>query len=400
MWASLPLTLPSCMMGLLESVIGSSGPRDGGRRPEGWIGGTVALLVASTVGEPGPSILRTRPEQMIGSKSRMQEKVVSEPSAMPDVVVGIDVCKAWLDVHIQPSGRSLRVANTGKGSRQLIAALKGLTVRVIVIEATGKYHRGVHRTLFEIGLPVAIVHPARARKFAEALGMLAKTDKVDALMLARFGQMARLKATPPQPEALENLKEIVRSREAMIRARVALENQLETATLDCVERELRRQIRSVMQAEDTLEKAALDHVRADLALNRRRLVLVSIPGVGDATAITLIANMPELGSIDAKQAGMLAGLAPIASESGEKKGARHIRGGRGKVRSRLYMPALSAARHNPDLGRFYKRLIAAGKETKVALTAVMRKLILLANTLLKEDRMWSPNPDPAKPLHP
>ncbi len=158
----------------------------------------------------------------------MQGKVMSEHSASHEVGVGIDVCKEWLDIHILPAGTVLRFSNTKKGHKQLLSALKPLVVRIVVMEATGKYHRGVHRFLHDAGLSIAVVNPLRARLFAESLGALAKTDSVDARMLAAFGLMARLAATPPLPETIENLSEIVRNREAAIAAGTALENQLAT----------------------------------------------------------------------------------------------------------------------------------------------------------------------------
>ena len=328
----------------------------------------------------------------------MQGKVMSEHSAPTDVDVGIDVCKAFLDIHILPANTVLRVANTKTGLKKLLAALKGLAVRTIVVEATGKYHRECHRTLHDSGYAVTVVNPGRARLFAESLGALAKTDKVDARMLAVFGSMAKLAATPPLPETLENLREIVRNRDAAILAKTALENQLGTATLASVIKQIGTQIKAAARAADVLEREALSIVKADPGLKRRFEILVSIAGVGTITAIGLIANMPELGSLDNKQAGMLAGLAPVASDSGQRRGARHIRGGRAAVRTGIYMAALSATTHNPQLCAFYDRLVAAGKPKKVAITAVMRKLIGLANLLLKEDRLWSPKAPIAEPL--
>ena len=328
----------------------------------------------------------------------MQGKVMSEHSAPTDVDVGIDVCKAFLDIHILPANTVLRVANTKTGLKKLLAALKGLRVRTIVVEATGKYHRACHRVLHDNGFAVTVVNPGRARLFAESLGALAKTDKVDARMLALFGGMTKLAATPPLPETLENLREIVRNRDAAMLAKTALENQLGTATLASVLKQIGAQIKAAARAADVLEREALSIVKADPGLKRRFEILVSIAGVGAITAIGLIANMPELGSLDDKQAGMLAGLAPVAYDSGQRRGARHIRGGRAAVRTGIYMAALSATRYNPQLCAFYDRLVAAGKLKKVAITAVMRKLIVLANLLLKEDRLWSPKAPIAEPL--
>jgi transposase len=387
------------MMSLLESVKDLGDPAEDGRLPQGRIGGTVYPLAPTAVGELGPPILRARPEQMIGSKSRMQGKVMSEYSASNQGAVGIDVCKAWLDIHILPANTILRFPNTKKGHKQLLSALKPLGVRIVVIEATGKHHRGVHRLLHDAGLAVAVVNPLRARLFAESLGALAKTDCVDARMLAAFGQMARLAATPPLPEAIETLREIVRSREAAMAAKTALENQLSAAAVASVRRQIERQIKAARAAIAALEAIAVQTIERDAVLARRFDILVSIPGVGAVTGAGLIANMPELGSLDAGQAGMLAGLAPLACDSGQRNGPRRIRGGRQAVRTGIYMAAHSAARFNPHLKRFYERLLAAGKAKKLALTAVMRKLIVLANALIKQNRLWSFEPPTAEPLH-
>jgi transposase len=257
----------------------------------------------------------------------MQGKVMSEHSASHEAGVGIDVCKEWLDIPILPAGTVLRVSNTKKGHKQLLSALKPFGTRIVVIEATGKYHRGVHRFLQDAGLAAAIVNPLRARLFAESLGALAKTDSAEARMLAAFGLMARLAATPPLNRTIENLREIVRNREAAIAAAAALENQLTAATVTGVKRQIGRQIESAKAAAGALEALAVQSIQADPTLARRFAILVSIPGVGTLTACGLIANMPELGSLDAKQAGMLAGLAPAACDSGQRNGPRHIQGG-------------------------------------------------------------------------
>ena len=329
----------------------------------------------------------------------MQGKVMSEHSASSEGAVGIDVCKASLDVHILPANTVLKFANNKKGHRQLITALNGLSIRIITLESTSKYHRSVHRALHTAGCPVALVNPLRSRLFAEAIGALAKTDSVDARMLATYGQMTRLAATPPLPEALETLREIVRAREAAVAGTVVLKNQLAAATVTCVRRQINRQIKAAERAVEALKNDALAAIAKDPAMARRLAVLTSIPGIAEVTAAGLIANMPELGQLDAKQVGMLAGLAPVACDSGMRNGPRHIRGGRAVVRTGIYMAALSAARHNPGLRRFHERLVEAGKANKVALTAVMRKLLVLANTLLKEDRLWTEQSPIARPFH-
>ena len=325
----------------------------------------------------------------------MQGKVMSQDNASIIHDVGIDVCKDWLDVHILPADVAERFPNTRKGHQAVIKLLKRHTIRRILMEATGKFHRCVHERLHLVGYAVTVVNPSRPRKFAESIGILAKTDKVDARMLALFAGWSGHEVTPPLAENLANLQEIVRSRASAIADRTALLNQLKTATVTAVKQELRARIALAKASANRLEAAAREVIAADPVLQHRLDILVSIPGIGAGTAASLLANMPELGTLDEKEAGMLAGLAPIAHESGGTIGQRRIDGGRRAVRTACYMPALHAVRGNPSLKTFYRRLVAAGKLKKVALTAVMRKLIVLANALLKANRMWSLTPPSA-----
>jgi transposase len=335
---------------------------------------------------------------MVGSKSRMQGKVMSEHRAVDENEAGIDVCKAWLDVQILPAEIVERFPNNKKGFKALLALLKSFKIRLVVMEATGKYHRSVHQVLHDAGYAVTVINPLRARLLAEGLGMFAKTDKVDARVLAMMASITVLTTTPPLQDNLADLREIVRARTAATAAKTALTNQLAGSATDVVRKQIKRQIKAITEAIKALETAAVSFAKADPAFARRFQVLISIPGIGAVTAVGLLANMPELGGLDEKQAGMLAGLAPIANESGQKAGPRRIRGGRPQVRTGTYMAALSAVKHNPWLRAFYERKVAQGKAKKVALTAAMRKLIVLANTLLKEDRKWTNIRPIAKPL--
>lgn len=332
----------------------------------------------------------------------MQGKVLNETSArsIPEVYAGIDVCKARLDVNITSDTQTVAFAfdNDKAGTKALIKELSKHDVACVVMEATGKFHRHANRRLQEAGFKVSVVNPLRSRLFAQCMGKLAKTDAVDAHTLALFGRAARLQPTPLLPETFEKLTDIVRSRDGAVATRAALVNQLKAATLDIIKREIKKVIRAVTDAIKVLEAAAVEIVKADPMLSRRLQIFVSIPGVGIVTAAGLVANMPELGRSSAKQIAMLAGVAPIAWDSGDATGKRSIHGGRAHVRSATYMAALSATRFNPDLKRFYDRLVAAGKPKKLALVAVLRKLLVLANSLVAEDRLWSPNPPTAKPL--
>ena len=326
----------------------------------------------------------------------MQGKVSPEPNAQVRVYVGIDTCKAWLDVYVHPIGLAFRVPNAREGLKELKRRLAGLAVVLVVVEATGKLHREAQRNLTDSGYAVAVVNPLRSRLFAEALGQLAKTDTVDARMLALMGVMLEPKAKPPVPETVETVQELARGRDAFVRERTALINQLGEARTTFLKQQIRRQIRTIEAAIERLQKEVMRIVKADPGLARRYDILRSIKGVGIVTAVAILANFPEIGTCNAKQTAMLVGLAPIADDSGDRTGSRSIRGGRAGLRTGIYMAAVAAVKSNPALKAFYDRLVAAGKLPKVALTAVMRKLIVLANTLIRQDRLWQPKHTPAR----
>jgi transposase len=318
----------------------------------------------------------------------MQGKVLLEARSASPVYVGTDVCKEYLDVYLHPLALCCRVANDRNGLRRLKRLLAEHDVKLIVMEATAKYHRLAHRSLNQSGLAVAVVNPLRARLFAEAIGTLAKTDRVDAKMLAILGEALGPQARPPAPEELEALQELVHARNAATAERTALANRLVASQVALLRKELRQRLKSLDGHIERLDAAIVARIAADPALARRYEILISIPGVGPGVAANLLVDLAELGSLDRHAIATLAGVAPFADDSGEATGQRHIKGGRASPRRALYWAALSAARHNPDLSAFYKRLVEAGKKPKVALTAVMRKLVVLANTLLKENRLW------------
>jgi transposase len=320
----------------------------------------------------------------------MQGKVSPEPNATR-VYVGIDVCKERLDIYVHPVGQKLTANNDPNGIRRLKRLLKDHDVALVVMEATGKLHRLAHRSLSASGFKVAVVNPLRSRLFAEATGTLAKTDRVDARILAIFGEALAPAVTEPPSELLESLQELVRGRQAASVERTALLNRLGASKTKCLIRELNRQLRALEASIANLDNEINRRIEGDACLARRFEILVSIPGIGPTTAAAIIVELQEIGTLSAKQTAMLGGLAPIACDSGETNGARRIRGGRWHLRIALYMPAHSAAQRNPDLKAFYDRLIAKGKEAKVALTAVMRKLLVLANVLVREDRLWELN---------
>jgi transposase len=320
----------------------------------------------------------------------MQGKTPPERSAETRVYVGIHVCKDWLDVYLHPLGQKFRVANTPEGFKSLKRRLTATSVALIVMEATAKYHRQAHRTLHAAGYGVAIVNPLRARLFAEAIGQLAKTDRLDARLLAIMGESVEPKALAPTAKQLEELQELMHARSAAIADRTALSNQRTVSQTAFLKAQLDRRLKEIARHIERLDAEIERSVGADPALKRRYDILLTIPGVGPVAALALVIGLPELGACSGKAASLLAGLAPIANDTGQKTGERHIKGGRAMVRTGLYFAALTASQYNPQLAQTYKRLRAAGKKAKVALTAIMRKLVILANTLITEDRPWTP----------
>lgn len=303
--------------------------------------------------------------------------------------IGVDVSKDSLDVHRLPDGESRRFANDMIGHKTLIAWLGDAAIGRIVYEATGPYHRAFERAVGAAGLPLVKVNPRRARRFAEAIGTLAKTDRVDAAMLAHMGQALSPKLTCLPSRTLDQLRELHVARQALIKDRTAAANRAKTLTQLLLKRHSAarlRQIETQMAAIDSELKRLVD---GDRELKARFDILTSIPSIAGATAFALIIDMPELGTLENKQAASLAGLAPVTRQSGAWKGRAFIRGGRANLRQALYMPALVACRHNPDLKAKYQDLITAGKPQKVAITAIMRKLIVLANALLRDQRQWA-----------
>jgi transposase len=320
----------------------------------------------------------------------MQGKEVPERKTEIDSNAGIDVSKNWLDAHVLPAGESLRVANTREGICMLKRWLRRLQVTLIVVEATGKWHRALHRSLHGSGFHVAVIDPFRVRMFAKAHGIIAKTDRLDARVLAMFAAVMDPAGRPPPPRAVEALQELVRGRTSAVTERTSLQNQRAAAQTPFLRRQLDRRIARLSKDIASLEAEIGRRIADDPVLARRRHILLSIPGLGPVNAAMLVACMPELGAATAKQIALLAGLAPIPDESGERQGHRRIQGGRQSIRNSLYLAALAASRCNADLKAFYRRLIDQGKPTKVAVVAVARKLIILANTLIAENRKWQP----------
>jgi len=320
----------------------------------------------------------------------MQGKEVSEQETKVKCNAGIDVSKSWLDVHVLPCGATLRVANTAAGIRQLKRWLLRFDLALVVVEATGKWHRYVQRSLYCSAIPVAVVDPFRVRMFAKACGVLAKTDRLDAGVLAQFAAVMAPAVRAPAPEVMLELAELVAARASAVSEETALKNQRSAAATTFLKNQLGRRLERLGKDIAALEREILRRIRTDEGLARRYAILTSIAGFGPVVATTLLACLVELGTCSRKQIGMLAGLAPIADQSGERDGVRVIWGGRPNVRRVLYLAALTAARCNPDMKVFFNRLTTSGKPAKLAIIALARKLVVLANTLISENRMWQP----------
>ena len=305
---------------------------------------------------------------------------------------GIDISKDRLDVALHPTSEARQFANDRSGHGKLLRWLGKRAVACVIFEATGAYGRELERRLEKSALTFARVNPRHARRFAEATGRLAKTDRVDALMLARFGAVMEPECRPLRSQNLDQLAELVAARRALLKDRTATLNRQKTLRVTLLARQAARRLTQIDAQIKAIDDDARALTKGDPDLDRRRAILESIRGFGETTAIALLADMPELGTLDEKQAAALAGLAPMNRQSGTWKGKSRIQGGRAHVRQTLYMPALAAARFNTDMKAKLEVLVAAGKPAKVAITAVMRKLVVLANALLRDDRLWTPKP--------
>lgn len=319
--------------------------------------------------------------------SRTQEQI-SEPCN--DVYAGIDVGKAHLDVFIHPLNIKLKIDNDQSGVRKLVRLCVKHDVRLVAMEATGKYHRHAHEALHAAGVPVAVVNPFRSRQFADSLGKLAKTDAIDAKILASFAQLIQPEPTPPPTKQQKALRDLNTARRQVLQEIGDLKRQLYCTDHALAARQIRARLKMAERHKAVLEVEIETLIQADAEMREKFSILTSIPFIGKVTATVLISDLSELGNVNSKQIAALAGVAPMSWDSGAKQGQRMIRGGRQTVRNALYMCAVGLTRHKDGFGQHYQRLVGLGKHPKVAITAVMRKLVILANTLIAENRCWRP----------
>ena len=308
---------------------------------------------------------------------------------MDAVYVGIDVSKDRLDVHVLPSGEVFGVARDGSGLADLCGRLRPLAPAAIVLEATGGFETVVAAGLAGAGLPVVVVNPAQVRAFAQAIGQRAKSDPLDAAVIARFAQATK-PAIRPRPDAETQLLADLVARRRQIVAMIGAERQRERRAPARVQKSIRRLVKALEKELASLDGDIDGAVRGSTAWREKEALLTSVPGIGPTIARTLLAEMPELGTLDRRQVAALAGLAPWTRQSGQWRGKSFIGGGRASVRSALFMGALVAARHNPTLKAFRDRLVASGKPKIVAVVATARKLLTILNAMLRSNSPWQP----------
>jgi transposase len=307
---------------------------------------------------------------------------------MEQMFVGIDVAKDRLDVHLRPSGEAFAVARDGEGVADLAERLRTARPQLIVLEATGGFEQVVAAAIGAAGLPLVVINPRQIRDFARATGRLAKTDRVDAAVIAHFAEAVRPPVRPLPDEQARLLGELVTRRRQVIDMMVSEGNRARQVETKRLKKRIERH-RAVLQQELTAIDSELDEtIRGTPIWCENDDLLQSVPGIGNVVARTLLAELPELGTLGRRQIAALVGVAPFSRDSGTMRGKRTIWGGRAQVRSVLYMAALVASRRNPVIAAFYQRLLAAGKSKKLALVACMRKLLVTLNAILRDRTPW------------
>lgn len=301
--------------------------------------------------------------------------------------VGVDVSKARLDIAVEPSGEQWSVGNDPAGIGCLVGRLQAEVVGRIVVEATGGQERLLVAELYQAGLPVALVNPKRVRHFARALGRLAKTDRIDAVVLAGFGRLTEPLLVRLPSEQEEALATLVTRRREVVDMRTAEENRLRLAK-PAGRARLEKHIRWLNEEEAELRSEIERLVQATPELDDKHTLLCSVPGVGLILSATLLSRLPELGQLTRRKVASLVGVAPFNRDSGPRRGQRRIAGGRDAVRAVLYMATVSALKCNPVIIAFKRRLMAQGKSSKVAIVACMRKLLTILNAMVRDQRPW------------
>ena len=308
--------------------------------------------------------------------------------------IGIDVSKQQLEVAAHESDYHFRCPNKAKAFGELIAELVTLRPALIVLEATGGLETPVVIALHAAGLPVVVVNPRQVRDFAKALGQLAKTDRLDARVLAHFAAAIKPPPRPIKSKDERELDALTRRRGQLIEMLTDEKNRRGSAASDTVRDKIKEHIDWLEECIAELDKQLKSLLKSSTSWQAKDNILQSVPGIGPVTSFSMIADLPELGTLNRQQISKLVGVAPLNRDSGQQRGSRHIYGGRARLRSVLYMAALTAARHNPVIKEFYERLCANQKPFKVAITACMRKLLVIINVMVRDSTCWKSKEEP------
>jgi len=301
--------------------------------------------------------------------------------------VGVDVGKAQLDLYLLERDRALTVPNDEHAIGSLVRRLRRYRLERIVIEATGRLEQPFVRAALAAGLPVVIVSPLKIRRFADAIGQLAKTDEIDARLIARFAAAVKPVARPASDANAQAIKDLTVRRRQLVSLRTMEKNRRQVMPQELksgIDRIIKTLDRELKRLEQLIDHAVEQHAPS----RHKRELLTSMPGIGNAVAATLIGDLPELGSLNRREIASLTGVAPFNRDSGKLRGKRRIRGGRAHSRTALYLSAMVATRFNPDIKRFYERLVSAGKHKKVALTACIRKIVTALNAMIRDNSPW------------
>lgn len=384
--------------GQIEYAVGQGAQRSGAACPTAADGRSIVPRSSKTVAEQdrrrlrgiSPNSRQSRRRSPPDTSSHLQDRDLSMDGSIV-TFVGIDVAKHSLDVCLLPQGSTLSLAYDQSGLQHLRSQLPTPGTCLIVIEATGGYQRRLVADLVDAGHLVAVVNPRQVRDFARGLGILAKTDRIDANVIARFGQHVRPRTEAKTPEKQLELEQLVVRRRQLVETRTAETNRLETCSSRVVHSSIQHMLDRLNKDIQRLEKRILALLETDDDWRNKAQILGSTPGIGTTTAVSLLADLPELGQLNRQQISALVGLAPFNHDSGRFKGKRAIWGGRVSVRSALYMATLTARRCNPVIRAFAQRLTEQGKPFKVVMVACMRKLLVILNTMLKTKSHWNPN---------
>ena len=303
--------------------------------------------------------------------------------------VGVDVGKSQLDLYLLERDRALTVPNDDHAIASLVRRLRRYRLERIVIEATGRLEQPFVRAALAAGLPVVVVSPFKVRRFADAIGLLAKTDAIDARLIARFAAAVKPVARPASDANAQTIKDLVVRRRQLVALRTMEKNRRQVMPQELktgIDRIIKTLDRELKRLEQLVDHAVEQHAPS----RHKRELLTSMPGIGNSVAATLLGDLPELGSLNRREIASLTGVAPFNRDSGKLRGKRRIRGGRAHSRTALYLSAMVATRFNPDIKRFYERLVDAGKHKKVALTACIRKIVTALNAMLRDNSPWQP----------